>query len=126
MSQENVEMIRSVLPGPDADLVAVFNDDSASGELMQMARLLDPDFVSVKHFPGAEPEIAHGLRWREGLIVYFKAYSHREDTLERPGRLRGRAGADQPVMALANVDRTSRLPSRSPRRWRDLQGDFRE
>jgi hypothetical protein len=50
MSQENVEMIRSVLPGPDADLVAVFNDDSASGELMQMARLLDPDFVSVKHF----------------------------------------------------------------------------
>ena len=62
VSQKNVEMIRSVLPGPDADLVAIFNDDSASDELMQtMARLLDPDFVSVKHSPGAEPEIAHGL-----------------------------------------------------------------
>jgi hypothetical protein len=51
MSQENVELIRSVLPGPDTDMVALFNDDGASGELMQTwAPLLGPDFVSVKHF----------------------------------------------------------------------------
>jgi ketosteroid isomerase-like protein len=62
MSQENVELVRTVLPGPDADLVAVFSDDGTSGELMQMmARVLDPDFVAVKHSPGAEPEINHGL-----------------------------------------------------------------
>lgn len=62
MSQENVELIRSVLPGPDADIVALFNDDSANGMLMQTwAPLLDRDFVSVKHFPGAEPDTAQGL-----------------------------------------------------------------
>ena len=34
-------MIRSVLPGPDTDIIALFNDDSASGQLMQtMAPLL--------------------------------------------------------------------------------------
>jgi hypothetical protein len=32
MSRENVESIRSVLPGPATDMVALFNDDSASGE----------------------------------------------------------------------------------------------
>ena len=70
MSHEDMEIVRSVLPGPDADLVAVFNDDSASGELMQtMARLLDPDFVSVKHSPGAEPEIAHGLDGLRGWLA---------------------------------------------------------
>jgi hypothetical protein len=56
VSAENVELIRSLLPRPGVDLVALFNDDSASGELMQTAApLLDPDFVSVTHFPGAEP-----------------------------------------------------------------------
>jgi ketosteroid isomerase-like protein len=62
MSRENVELVQSALPRPDADLIEVFNDDSAGGELMQtMGRVLDPDFVAVKHFPGAEPDVAHGL-----------------------------------------------------------------
>jgi len=34
VSRENVELIRSLLPGPEVDLVALFNDDSASGVLM--------------------------------------------------------------------------------------------
>jgi hypothetical protein len=54
VSRENVELIRSLLPGPEVDLVALFDEDSASGVLMQtLAPLLDPDFVSVAHFPGA-------------------------------------------------------------------------
>jgi len=63
MSQEKVELVRSLLPGRDVDLVTLFNDDSAGGELMQtIAPLLDPDFVSVAHFPGAEPVASPGLR----------------------------------------------------------------
>jgi hypothetical protein len=27
MSQENVGLIRSMLPGPDTDMIALFNDD---------------------------------------------------------------------------------------------------
>ena len=33
MSRENAELVRTVLPGPDTDLVAFFGDDSAEGEL---------------------------------------------------------------------------------------------
>src|SRR2546430_1822276 len=63
MSAENVELIRSLLPDPEVDIVALFNDDSASGELMQsFAPMLAPGFVSVAHFPGAEPVASHGLR----------------------------------------------------------------
>jgi ketosteroid isomerase-like protein len=93
MSQANVEMIRSVLPGPDADLVAVFNDDSASGELMQtMARLLDPDFVSVKRSPGAEPEIAHGLDglragWLDWLAPWASYRTEIEEMIDLGGRV---------------------------------------
>jgi ketosteroid isomerase-like protein len=85
MSQENVELVRSVLPGPDADLIALFNDDSASGELMQtIGRVLDPDFVSVKHFPGAEPETAQGLRGlRAGWLDWLAPWaSYRTETEE--------------------------------------------
>ena len=60
MSQENVELVRSVLPAPDTDIIALFTDPN--GELMQtMARALDPDFASVKHVPGAEPDTAKGM-----------------------------------------------------------------
>jgi ketosteroid isomerase-like protein len=66
MSQEqNVELVRSILPRPDTDMIAFWNDDSANGTLMQAwAPLLGPDFVAVKHIPGAEPDVTHGL---EGL-----------------------------------------------------------
>src|SRR3954466_9501440 len=59
----NVELVRAALPRPGNDLIALFSDDSANGQLVkQMAPLLHPDFVAVKHFPGgAEPDISHGL-----------------------------------------------------------------
>jgi ketosteroid isomerase-like protein len=86
-------MIRSVLAGPDADLAAVFNDDSASGELMQtMARLLDPDLVSVKHFPGAEPEIARGLDglragWLDWLAPWASYRTEIEEMIDLEDRI---------------------------------------
>jgi hypothetical protein len=53
VSEENVELVRSALPRSGTDLIAMFNDDSDGGALMQMGRALGPDFVAVKHFPGA-------------------------------------------------------------------------
>ena len=85
MSQENVELVRSLLPGPDVDMVALFNDDSAGGELIQViAPLLHPDFVSVKHVPGAEPDTAQGLRaLRAGWLDWLAPWaSYRTETEE--------------------------------------------
>jgi hypothetical protein len=66
MSRENLELIRSVLSSPDTDMVTLFDDDSASGELMQTwAPLLDPEFVSVKHFPGGRAEALKAVRLQE-------------------------------------------------------------
>src|SRR5206468_7142057 len=78
---------------PNADLVAIFNDDSASGELMQtMPRLLDPDFVSVKHSPGAEPEIAHGLDglragWLDWLAPWASYRTEIEEMIDLEDRI---------------------------------------
>jgi ketosteroid isomerase-like protein len=93
MSQEDVELVRSALPGPDTDIIALFTDDSASGELMQtIAPVLDPDFVSVKHFPGAEPETAqglHGLRagWLDWLAPWASYRAEIEEMIDLGDRV---------------------------------------
>ena len=115
MSQENVELIRSVLPGPDADLVALFSDDSARGELMQkIERSLDPSFVSVKHSPGAKPDIAHGLDglragWLDWLAPWVSYRTETEDVLDLGDRVvsvlcdYARRGPDAPEVALKSA-----------------------
>jgi ketosteroid isomerase-like protein len=93
MSEENVELIRSLFPGRDTDMIALWNDDSASGELMQTwAPLLDPDFVAVKHVPGAEPDIAqglHGLRegWLDWLSPWASYRAEIEEMIDVGGRV---------------------------------------
>jgi ketosteroid isomerase-like protein len=115
MSQENVELIRSVLPGPDTDLIALFDDDSASGELMQTwAPLLDPDFVAVKHFPGAEPDTTqglHGLRagWLDWLAPWASYRTEIEEMIDLGDRVvavicdYGRREPDAPEVALKSA-----------------------
>jgi ketosteroid isomerase-like protein len=88
MSQENVELVRSALPGPDTDLVELFTDDSAGGELMQrMAPLIDPEIVSVKHVPGAEPVASQGFRalragWLDWLAPWASYRTEIEETID--------------------------------------------
>ena len=62
MSAENVELIRSLQPGPKVDLVALFTDDDVAAQVIEAVRhLFDPGFVSVQHVPGAEPATHYGL-----------------------------------------------------------------
>ena len=61
MSQENVELVRSFLPGPEVDLVALFTDDAANAQLAEtFGHLLDPAFVCFFHFPAAPPTHTRG------------------------------------------------------------------
>ena len=115
MSRQNVELVRSVLPGPAIDLIAFFDDDSASGQLMQtIAPFLDPDFVSVKHLPGAEPEAArglHGLRagWLDWLAPWASYRTEIEEMIDLGDRVvtvlcdYGRRGPDAPEVALRSA-----------------------
>jgi ketosteroid isomerase-like protein len=115
MSQENVELVRSMLPGPEVDLVALFNDDSASGELMQsFAPMLAPGFVSVAHFPGAEPVASHGLRglragWLDWLAPWASYRTEIEEMIDLGDRVvsvicdYGRREPDAPEVALKSA-----------------------
>ncbi|HEY0517078.1 MAG TPA: nuclear transport factor 2 family protein [Solirubrobacteraceae bacterium] len=115
MSQENVDVVRSILPGPDTDMIALWNDDSAGGELMHtMAPLLDPGFVSVKHVPGAEPETARGLQgvrvgWLDWLAPWATYRTEIEEVIDLGDRVvsvlcdYGRREPDSPEVALKSA-----------------------
>ena len=115
MASESVELIRSVHPGPGTDMVALFNDDSASGELMQtISPLLDPSFVAVIHSPGAEPETAEGLHgvrsvWLDWLAPWASYRTEIEDMIDLGDRVvsvicdYGRREPDAPEVALKSA-----------------------
>jgi hypothetical protein len=70
----DVESIRSVLPGPATDMVALFNDDSASGELMQTwAPLLDP-------WASYRTEIEEMMDLGDRVVSVICDYARRERT----------------------------------------------
>jgi hypothetical protein len=58
MSQENVEMIRSLVPGDDVDLVQIYREDPDRGAATRAAveSHFHPDFEGVRRdIPGGEP-----------------------------------------------------------------------
>jgi ketosteroid isomerase-like protein len=62
MSRENVELIRSIQPGPKVDLVALFSDEAPTAQLAEtLGHLLDPAFECALRFPGATPTLYSGL-----------------------------------------------------------------
>jgi ketosteroid isomerase-like protein len=72
MSGETVELIRTLHPGPEVDLVALFAVDDLAGSAEQFARSFDPEFECALRFPGAEPTVYRGPKalrecWREWL-----------------------------------------------------------
>jgi hypothetical protein len=62
MPQENVELIRSLQPRPQVDVVELFTDDAANARMADAIEpLVDPAFVSSLHIPGAQPVSYSGL-----------------------------------------------------------------
>jgi SnoaL-like protein len=85
VSAENVELIRSLQPRPEADLVALFADDAATARMAEaLGHLLDPGFVSVFHFPGARPASYAGLDgMRSGWLDWLAPWASYRTEIER-------------------------------------------
>jgi hypothetical protein len=67
MSQENMELVRGLLPSPDTDLVALFGDEAiATAQAEAVAPLFHEDFEAVVQdwAPGQQVRYAglEGLR----------------------------------------------------------------
>ena len=61
MSRENVELVESLYPPPDADICALFRDEDTFTRMLEaLGPLLTDDFESVGVFPG-ETRIYPGL-----------------------------------------------------------------
>lgn len=140
MSQQNVELVRSMLPRPDTDMVALFNDDSVDGELMQTwAPLLGPEFVSIKHIPGMEPTTSQGLQgmragWLDWLAPWASYRTEIEETIGLGGHIvtmlcdYARREPDAPEVALKSatvwtvrdgrIVRAESMPEAAPKRFR--------
>jgi ketosteroid isomerase-like protein len=115
MSQQDVELIRSVLPGPGADMIRLWSDDSPGGELMRTwAPVLGVDFVAVKHFPGGEPDTSHGLHglragWLDWLAPWASYRTEIEEMIDLGDRVvsvicdYGRREPDAPEVALKSA-----------------------
>jgi hypothetical protein len=93
MSQENVEVVRSILPGPDVDVVELFEDDAAWGRMLETIRpSFDRAFVSVLHIPGADPSTSPGLQgvrdaWLDWLAPWVSYRSEVEQMIDLGDRV---------------------------------------
>ena len=88
MSRENVEIVRQLLPPPDANLVTdlLFRGDDA-GWNAYASDVLSPwftdDFVSVAHI-GASNVSARGLQgWRDGWLDWLEPWETYRTEIER-------------------------------------------
>jgi len=73
VSEENVTLIRSALPGPEIDLVAAFADSDLTD---QLGPLLHPEFTSVLHMPGGESTTSRGLEgFRRGWLDWLTPWA---------------------------------------------------
>jgi SnoaL-like domain len=112
VSAENVELIRSLQPGPEVDLVTLFGDDDLAAQLIEaVGHLFDPGFVSVEHIPGAEPATYDGLdgfraNWLDWLAPWASYRTEIEELIDVGERVvavvcdYGRREPDAPEVAL--------------------------
>jgi hypothetical protein len=88
VSAEDVELIRSLMPAPEVDLVMLFTDDQVWEQLVDAIRpLVDPGFVSVQHVPGGEPSVHAGFdgfraNWLDWLAPWASYRTEIEDLID--------------------------------------------
>jgi hypothetical protein len=93
MSRARVELVSSLQPGPEVNLVELFTDDAANARMADaVARLLEPAFVSCFHFPGAPPTSYSGLGglrqgWIDWLTPWTSYRSEIEDVIDLEERV---------------------------------------
>lgn len=88
MSAENVELIRSMHPGPDVDLAPLVNDDDAAGRLRDaLEHLFEPSVQGTIRLPGMAPVTYSGLdglreAWRDWLRHWASYRDEIEDVID--------------------------------------------
>ncbi len=86
MSRENVELVRSLQPAPDIDLVALFRDEvAAAGVLAVLEPFLHEDFVaSGEGIQSAQRPGLAGLRagWADWLEPWESYRTEIEDVID--------------------------------------------
>jgi SnoaL-like domain len=117
LSAENVELVRSMHPGPDVDLVSVINDDDAVGKWRDaLGHLFDPAVQGTIRLPGMAPVTYSGLdglrtAWRDWLKHWASYRVEIEEVLDGGERVvvvqrchgRPRAGFPEVTHRLATV-----------------------
>jgi ketosteroid isomerase-like protein len=94
MSLENVEMVRTLQPGPDVDVAAVLADEVAAAQWIgEVIQLFAVDVEGTMRFPGMAPVIyADGIEgladaWRDWLRSWSSYRFEVEDMLDGGDRV---------------------------------------
>ena len=91
MSQENVELVRALMPPPDTDLAALFRDDSLfEAARKSLAPLIDPGFESVAAWQGGTTYTGiEGLRklWLDWLEPWATYHSQVDELIDAGDRV---------------------------------------
>lgn len=118
MSLENVELVRSLQPGPDMDVAGILADEEATaGWLEEVAPFFDADVQCTMRFPGMAPvTYAGGVEgladaWRDWLRAWSSFRFDVEEVLDggdrivvvKLGRGKPRPGAPEKVLKRAAI-----------------------
>jgi hypothetical protein len=93
LSAEDVELVRSLNPGPELDLAPLFKDDEAATRWRdEVAPLFDPAVKVSMRLPGLPPVVYKGLRgvctaWRDMLRHRTSYRNEVEDVIDRGERI---------------------------------------
>jgi ketosteroid isomerase-like protein len=85
---ENLELVRRLQPAPDADLVALFADETDTGPLAALfASCFHADCEVAAHMFGSEPSLYTGLSglrdgWRDWLAPWASYRAEIEELIE--------------------------------------------
>jgi ketosteroid isomerase-like protein len=84
VSQENVELVRSLMPAPEVNLAQIFRDDLMWAAMVEAnARFIDPDFEAVGTVLGAQTRLTGIDGFREFLLDWLAPWAAYRSEIER-------------------------------------------